>query len=511
MSQELIQKKFVSPFKLWLDSQNPTQTTKTNLPNPKKTNLKTNLNYYELLSGLSGFIQTVRQYKFQSGDIHIADIIEYYDLMQSSKIKLPNHLKIETNSGKKNLPVAELMTAHKSKGLEFDYVFILNFDHASWFTDKGYNNKLKFPKTYQLEAEQDDIDDRLRLLYVAMTRAKKKLFLLKYNLDSKNKPTENIPYIDIDYQEVKNLKHNNLQHIEEVYNRVNHLLPISLSQKDFFAPILRDYKMSITHLNNFLDVTRGGPGHFFEINLIRFPQSKHSSASFGTSMHEAIRYYYQYYKDHKKSATLEEVLAQFKTNLRQQGLNKTDFENAILKGQEALPIYYNQFQSQLQGNYKLEEDFKYQDVRLGDAIITGKIDKMEFDVSGNIIVTDFKTGAAKTKWDNSQDSDKIKMSSYSRQLEFYKLLVENSKYNFGRTVTLGRLEFLQPPDPKSPNSYIVTLDKDLTNQEPIQKLSKLIEIVWKKIQELEFPDTSHYSKDHSGIEAFIEDLLIGKI
>ena len=508
MSQEPIQKKFVSPFKSWLDSQNPTQKAKIK---PKTNKPKTNLNYYELLSGLSGFIQAVRQYKFQTGDIHIPDIIEYYDLMQVSKIKLPNHLKIETNSANKNLPIVELMTAHKSKGLEFDYVFILNFDNVSWFTAKGYNPKLKFPKTYQLEAEQDDIDDRLRLLYVAMTRAKKELFLLKYNLDNKNKPTENIPYIDIDYQLIQGLAHNNLQHIEQVYNRVNHLLPISLSQKDFFTPILRDYKMSITHLNNYLDVTRGGPGHFFEINLIRFPQSKHSSASFGTSMHEAIRYYYQCYKDHKKTASLEEVLEQFKTNLKQQGLNKIDFENSLLKGEEALPIYYNQFQSQLVGNYKLEEDFKYQDVRLGDAIITGKIDKIEYDISGNIIVTDFKTGAAKSKWENSQDSDKIKMSSYSRQLEFYKLLVENSKYNYGRIVTLGRLEFLQPHDAKTPKPYIVTLDKDLTNREPIQKLHKLIEIVWNKIQNLEFPDTSHYSQDHSGIEAFIEDLLDGRI
>lgn len=499
---------FRSPFKSWLDSQSPEESR--NLHGAQVT--RTNLNYYELLSGLSSFVSAVRQYKYQSGDIHLRDIVEYYDLMTGSGEKLANNLKVETgqNTGQ---PVVELMTAHKSKGLEFDHVFVLNFDMHSWFTARGYNNKLKFPKIYQLEAERDDTDDKLRLLYVALTRAKKNLYLLKFKIDAQGKPTEEIPFVDVQFEPVLELSSDNRGHIQQIYNRVNHLLPITLSQKDFFGPILKDYKMSITHLNNYLDVTRGGPGHFFEVNLIRFPSSKHKSASFGTSMHEAIRYYYQYYKDNHQPATLEAVLEQFAASLKQQGLNKKDYEDSLIQGQKALPVYYSQFQDKLSSNYKLEEDFKYQDVRLGDAIITGKIDKMEYDIQGNIIVTDFKTGKAKTKWENPQDNDKIKMSAYARQLEFYKLLVQNSKYNFGRIVTLGRLEFLEPLESKSRTipGAIATLEMDLTIQEPIDRLEKLIQIVWAKIQRLEFPDTSNYSQDYAGIQQFTEDLLSGKV
>ena len=48
-------------------------------------------------------------------------------------------------------------------------------------------------------------------------------------------------------------------------------------------------------------------------------------------------------------------------------------------------------------------------------------------------------------------------------------------------------------------------------QEEVERLTKLISIVYKKIMNLDLPETSKYSKDQAGIEAFEEDLLTGKI
>ncbi|MBU4348121.1 UvrD-helicase domain-containing protein [Patescibacteria group bacterium] len=66
----------------------------------------------------------------------------------------------------------KLMTIHASKGLEFDNVFIV-----------GCNEKL-------LPHEQsifypEEIEEERRLMYVAMTRAKKKLFISFYNIPSR--------------------------------------------------------------------------------------------------------------------------------------------------------------------------------------------------------------------------------------------------------------------------------------------------------------------------------------
>ena len=58
----------------------------------------------------------------------------------------------------------KLMTIHSAKGLEFDQVFVMGMEEES------------FPHVFSLDTEADLQEER-RLFYVAVTRAKKKLFL----------------------------------------------------------------------------------------------------------------------------------------------------------------------------------------------------------------------------------------------------------------------------------------------------------------------------------------------
>ena len=51
----------------------------------------------------------------------------------------------------------------------------------------------------------------------------------------------------------------------------------------------------------------------------------------------------------------------------------------------------------------------------------------------------------------------------------------------------------------------------IITEEQTEKLKKLINIVYKKIVSLDFPDISKYSKDLRGIKMFEEDLLENKI
>lgn len=96
----------------------------------------------------------------------------------------------------------QVMTLHKSKGDEFDYVFIpefteknltLDFDEiklkSSDFTENLKRlNPLYKPKT-EYEMKQELICENLRLLYVAITRAKKYLY---FTASRKNKSFEKI-------------------------------------------------------------------------------------------------------------------------------------------------------------------------------------------------------------------------------------------------------------------------------------------------------------------------------
>jgi hypothetical protein len=50
------------------------------------------------------------------------------------------------------------------------------------------------------------------------------------------------------------------------------------------------------------------------------------------------------------------------------------------------------------------------------------------------------------------------------------------------------------------------LSLDLTDQD-IERTTKLIQAVWKRIATLDLPDTSNYSPDLKGVLAFEQDLI----
>ena len=74
-----------------------------------------------------------------------------------------------------------VLTVHSSKGLEFGNVFIAGFEEGI------------FP--HKRSIDEDHVDEERRLCYVAITRAKRRLFIssctsrIKYGEESKSKPS----------------------------------------------------------------------------------------------------------------------------------------------------------------------------------------------------------------------------------------------------------------------------------------------------------------------------------
>ena len=103
---------------------------------------------------------------------------------------------------------------------------------------------------------------------------------------------------------------------------------------------------------------------------------------------------------------------------------------------------------------------------------------------------------------------KKKLDGHRRQLVFYKLLVEHSRDFKNYQVNSGSLMFVEPDQE---TKKIVHLSHDISLQET-EELAKLIEIVYNKILNFDFPDTTHkYPQTAKGTRMFIDDLLAGKI
>lgn len=120
-------------------------------------------NVNELLNAIKTFTEQEPDNIFNE---NTGEVIEEYfptldQYMQSVSLLDESNLKKEEEVDNN---VVKLMTIHSAKGLEFDYVFIT-----------GMEENL-FPSSMSLESRQS-IEEERRLFYVALTRARKEVFL----------------------------------------------------------------------------------------------------------------------------------------------------------------------------------------------------------------------------------------------------------------------------------------------------------------------------------------------
>jgi hypothetical protein len=80
--------------------------------------------------------------------------------------------------------------------------------------------------------------------------------------------------------------------------------------------LVKNYKMPVTHLNNFVNISEGGPLYFIEQNLLRFPQPMNPSGVYGSAIHKAIEEIVMYPKYHTgEKAPLQYLVTVFTKEL----------------------------------------------------------------------------------------------------------------------------------------------------------------------------------------------------
>ena len=469
--------------------------------------------YLAFLASLRVLIDQLRKMN-SSNQILVADWLNSLEVLHRSGRRLTSRLSI----GDSQLAV-NLLTAHSAKGLEFESVYLIHCNKEVWDA-KGRNSILSLPKNLGLQREVENVDDRLRLFFVAITRAEQNLYL-SYSDKNEAKTLSKLAFIDeLDLQEETVSQSNILELNKLHYNLENstHSL-LQISENDFLAPELIGYQLSVTHLNNFLDVERGGPIRFLESNLLRFPSAKPLSTTFGTLMHESMANFYKEFAASKVLPELEYLNSLFKMLLSRQRLSISEKENLLARGLEHLQVYYENRKDTFNFKDKIEFNFKDQGVIIGQARLSGKIDKMvlvEEDGQKKIVVVDLKTGKSMEKWtdleDPSQDKkpkkepeNANKADNYRRQLVFYKILVENSREFKGKyTVDKGQLDFLEFTKNTKRNQCLETPISRAESEE----LKLLIQKVWTRIMNKNFTiPSNNYNGGLAGKKQFISDLL----
>lgn len=405
-----------------------------------------------------------------------------------------------------------IMTAHKSKGLEFDTVYVMNAVDTIWGERARSRNRLiSYPENLNLAPAGETNDERLRLFYVAITRAKRQLHISYSQTDDNGKKTLRAAFlIDSKWETEQIPAPKTLDQMVEAtelswYQPI--LNPTTTNMRELLLPTLENYKLSVTHLHNFLDVTRGGPEAFLLNNLLRFPSAKSASAAFGTAIHDTLQRAHAHLAATGKSQAIEDIMSNFETVLKDQHLGDREFETYLQKGSDALQTFLDNKYQTFTTTQQTELNFAGQHSIVGEAHLSGKLDLVDINKADKtILVTDYKTGKPPISWSGKTDFEKIKLHKYKQQLLFYKLLVENSRDYHGYMVESGLMQFVEP----NHNGQTVTLDTSF-NSDEISRFASLINAVWKRIITLDLPDISNYEANFKGILAFEQDLLDEKI
>ena len=147
------------------------------------------------LENLKEFRSITESYQKETGSVNLEDFLEDISLVADAKEHIEDGNAIT------------LMTMHSAKGLEFKIVFLAGMEEGIMPHANSSNSK-------------DDLDEERRLCYVAITKAKERLYItnakrrLLYGNVSFNPPSRFINEIDQDLIE-KDEKVNNISGVKE--------------------------------------------------------------------------------------------------------------------------------------------------------------------------------------------------------------------------------------------------------------------------------------------------------
>lgn len=192
----------------------------------------------------------------------------------------------------------------------------------------------------------------------------------------------------------------------EIEKRELFALPYLGEEQDFLRDrIEKLFVMNVTALQNFLNVADAGPEQFVSNSLLRFPQAKNISASYGSAIHKALEDFFADYAT-RKSYQKEILFKTFETYLKNEGFDPKTEETYLNRGRENLESIYTEITGQSYGELFLEYDFRaahggtFLPIDTTKAIqLTGKIDRIERLPDDSLIITDYKTGGGFDSFD----------------------------------------------------------------------------------------------------------------
>lgn len=405
----------------------------------------------------------------------LAKLLDLLDSMDDNRLPLPLVQTAQQTHG------VQLLTAHATKGLEFAHVFLLDCTEDAWDKNAGGNRGRFFlPETLTRSGEEDALEARRRLFYVAMTRAKTHLQISFAETDDAGKSLTqsqflaetSVPVTKMEAPYPALLDAQALLLLEAPQPLVTLPEPVLLDA------LLADFSLSVTALNRYLRC----PLAFYYEDLLKVPGATSEAAAFGLAMHGTLQQFLLKMKSHKKLEwpSAENLAKIFVREMeRQRGFfSEHGFAQRLALGKDFLRrIHVEQVPF---WRKRAIAERRVDKVEFKGIPLTGILDKIEWLDSGLLRIVDYKTGTPDPKKTAQPSENQPHGGDYWRQLAFYKILLENARL-YPEAVGKTAISWLEPD-----KRGAFPISEINFSREELHFVEALILEVYQKIQQREF-------------------------
>ena len=440
---------------------------------------------YELYENIAVLKEAVKSYQ-KSDSPRLKDLIIFIkDYADAGEILLNSSPYKESDDS------LNLLTVHRSKGLEFTHVFLLSVDHYAWGKGKGNNNMLSLPKNVAIIRHTGITDDeQLRLLFVALTRARDTLTLTNSVSDYSGRQAARLEYLDelADGSDSSPLIPSKKITLHSAATDPAEKLSLILTSwsssytertpelREFLKNRMKNYRLTATDLVSFIDLKNAGPLEFFRRKVLKAPaEPETESLLYGNLIHQTFE------KVTKENLDDSAAIDFYKSAVVELPTDEKTRSLLLEKGAFSLESALASFGPTLRAKNSLAElNFSSEHILVGDVPLTGKIDHVGVDEATKTLeIYDFKTGKIKT---GGWDSD-LSLFKYKLQLLFYRELLLHSKKFANYKIGAGHIFFVTPDDQGRVSEKVLEF-KD----EDIALLRRLTTFVYREATTLDFLD-----------------------
>ncbi|WP_343669514.1 ATP-dependent DNA helicase [Chitinophaga sp.] len=436
-----------------------------------------------LMKVLQALFDFIKEETRRNPDLGLVPFVEMVDLMEYNKIPIP---LVQVSGNEKGI---NLITAHGSKGLEFEYIFLAGTNSHLWEKKKKNNSGFSFPDTvFATQSTSTDEQELRRLFYVAITRAEKYLYISYPEFRLDGKPLEPSMFITeiLEQHQLPNekveLSEDALFAFESLHYSKNQAPEIARADQLFIDNLLASFTMNVTALNNYLDCPLG----FFYKNLVRIPTGRSENTEFGSAVHYALEKLFQKMQEAGNNTfpTREEFIKDFVWSMRRnrECFTRESFERRMEYGKEILANYYDTYIGTWNKIVSVERNVR--NIVVSGVPLKGKVDKLEFE-GNQVNVVDYKTGDYEKAIKDYKKFDRPNEKNpnggdYWRQAVFYKIMLDNYRSKSWQ-VSSTEFDFIEPNKQK-----VYHKEKVFITAEDIATVTQQIVDTWTKIQNKDF-------------------------